>query len=186
MCICCPGKATSICPFQPPVHPTPICCVLFPIFRLVSLLDYSLQILFQLSSTPFPFIFHASLFLSLNYFLFFHLNFIAQDSEKQSSEILLEVSWISALFFKLFSPFQFISCPFSLLFSPLFSVILFTYFPMGKSFGTLPHWTFADFPGDTFNSYAGKVRKRKYLCFRKAVSQACPADLGTFERSTDS
>lgn len=135
MCICCPGKATSICPFKPPVHPTPICSVLFPIFRLVSLLDYSLQILLQLSSTPFPFIFHASLFLSLNYFLFFHLNFIAQDSEKQSSEILLEVSWISALFFKLFSPFQFISCPFSLLFSPLFFFCHPLHiFPNGKEF----------------------------------------------------
>lgn len=96
---------------------------------------------FHCHLAPFLSFFHASLFLSLNSFLFFHLNFIAQDSEKLSPEVLLGVSWISALFFKLFFSLSVLSFLFAFLPSFLchpLTLVIFTYLLMGMSFGTSP------------------------------------------------
>lgn len=80
------------------------------------------RLCFNCHLAPFLSFFHT--FLLPEFLLIFTFEFIAQDSEKLSSGVFLVVSWISTLFLKLFFPFQFLSCSFSLFFSPFFSVIL--------------------------------------------------------------
>lgn len=190
MCTCCLGKATHLppVPFQLSAHPAPVCSILFLISRLFSLLVYSLQILFKLPSSPFLLIFHPyPLLPSLNFFLFFHLNFTAQDSAK------LAAFWGASWGLLDFSPLLQTVLPFaisvlSFLFAFLPSVILWAWLSSNISWWekVLAHYHLVRYPGDTFNSYAVRARQKKRFCFQKAAPQDCLADLNTCERTTDS
>lgn len=145
---CCLGQATHLppVPFQLSAHPAPICSVLFLICRLFSLLDYSLQILFKLPSSPFLLIFRAyPLLLSLNFFLFFYLNFTAQDSVKLDA--LWGASWGLLDFSHLQTvlPLAISVQSFLFAFLPLssFGLVICEHCLIRKSFGTLPFRLFS-------------------------------------------